>query len=140
MGALCARLAELLAGELGASCQVERYVRLEPPRRLTLYVQPSSETGESSYALGNITQSRLEVKLVLEIPWNDRADTMDALLTATETARRAIRRNRDIAPLRSGMLGPTRYAWSQRSGAAVPTFCATVAVAFESLAEEDLPC
>lgn len=107
---------------------VEQYWRMEPPSGATVYVEPSTESGETGFSIGPNWASDYTVNAVVEMVWDDTvatAETMDGIVEGIKTAVAANRNT--LTPLLSSH-GQVQWNFAQRPGSGVLVRVATVPI------------
>jgi len=113
------------------SCIVEQYWRTEPPKELTAFVQPSDRGPEESNFMGNVFSRDYSVDIYVEVPWDNKVTTAEAVDDAIEIIAQYVSDNRQLIPDYIMTLGSTRYAYVQRSEAGKPCWAAQQKIKIE---------
>lgn len=113
------------------SCIVEKYCRTKPPTALTIFVQPLDEAEEQTTGMGNNFGTGWHFILFVEVPWDDKSATGDALQAAIEIVRTWVAANRQYASGYVATVGRATYGYVQYPNAVNECFAAQVPLNFE---------
>ncbi len=129
MAAVVATWTEILrAAPALEGVTVEQYWRMETPDGPTVYVEPREESAETGFAVGPHWASDFVVDAIVEVAWDDRVDTAEALSAIVEAIKGVIAEERNtLAPL-IATHGLIEWRYAQRPGSGTMVRLAVVPI------------
>ncbi len=113
------------------SCPVEAYYRTDTPSKLRAMVYPAREKAEEDMAIGNVFQTGWLINVLVEIPWDNKVSTADAVLDEVTSVQGWVSSNREYVTDYVLTCGDTSFQYIDRTGRGAFTFAVIVPLRFD---------